>query len=257
LPLTGAHTLDITGGAPEMHPDFRWLVETAHQSGIREIIVRSNLTILVANKKYSDLPEFFAKHNVRVVSSLPYFSPDRTDRQRGNGVFDKSMAAMRMLNETGYGMPGSSLIFDLVYNPGGAFLPTDQLGLERAFRHHLLKDYQVHFHHLLALTNLPVSRFLEYLIASDNFEDYMDLLIRSFNPATIHGLMCRNTISIAWDGTIYDCDFNQMLKLQPIGKKFHLSNFDIQAWQSRDIALSGHCYGCTAGAGSSCQGATV
>ncbi len=249
-------TLDITGGAPEMHPDFRWFVSRAAETGVKEIMLRSNLTIIVANKKYNDLPGFFAANRVRVISSLPYFQRDRTDRQRGEGVFDKSIEALALLNAQGYGMPGKSLVLDLVYNPAGAFLPGPQAALEKEFRARLLDPYGIHFTRLLALTNLPISRFLEYLVATDNLDDYMQLLVSSFNPTAVHGVMCRNTVSVAWDGSLYDCDFNQMLRLRPEMCAGHVAGFDAVAWNQRTIALARHCFGCTAGAGSSCQGST-
>lgn len=249
------HTLDLTGGAPEMNPDFRWFVEEANKRGAKEIIVRSNLTIIRANKKYYDLPEFFKANNVRVVSSLPYYKRDKTDRQRGNGVFESSIEALQMLNEVGYGKAGSGLHLDLVYNPNGAFLPGDQALLEAEFKKNLMADFGIEFNSLFCITNIPISRFLDYLIASDNYEGYMEKLIDSFNPSAVGGVMCKNTISISWDGFMYDCDFNQMLDLKVTGSgNAHISEFDIDKLNQRDIIVSQHCYGCTAGAGSSCQG---
>lgn len=251
---SGATCLDITGGAPEMNPDFRWFVEEASNMGIADFIVRCNLTIILANKKYHDLPAFFAKHKVHVVSSLPYYKRDKTDKQRGEGVFEKSIEALRMLNEVGYGVDGSGLKLDLVYNPAGAFLPNNQSGLEQDYKKALLDEFGIKFNGLFAITNMPISRFLEYLIASDNYEDYMDLLVSSFNPAAVDGVMCRNTLSIGWDGYLYDCDFNQMLALKVAGDRQHISTFDLNDWLQRNIVVSQHCYGCTAGSGSSCQG---
>jgi radical SAM/Cys-rich protein len=258
LKQTDIHTLDLTGGAPEMNPDFRWFVEQAHQIGVKEIIVRSNLTIILANPKYHDLPEFFRKHNVRVCSSLPFYNADKTDRQRGEGVFDKSIEALQMLNAEGYGQESSGLILDLVYNPTGAFLPADQQILERDFKKELKAHYNIDFNNLFTITNIPISRFLDFLIESGNYEDYMEKLINAFNPAAVSGVMCRNTISVDWEGNMYDCDFNQMLGLKIYSKiKSHISQFDLSALEERDIMISQHCFGCTAGAGSSCQGATV
>jgi radical SAM/Cys-rich protein len=254
---SGAHTLDITGGAPEMNPDFRWFIEEARKTGVKEIIVRCNLTIILANKKYHDLPDFFAEHKIHVVSSLPFYSKDRTDKQRGDGVFDKSILALKMLNDRGYGKEGSGLILDLVYNPAGAFLPTNQIGLERDFKKSLRDDHAIIFNSLFAITNMPIARYLEYLIASGNYEDYMETLVNAYNPATIEGLMCRNTLSISWDGKLYDCDFNQMLNLPIAHHSKHISEVDMSALLDRNIAVSQHCFGCTAGSGSSCQGATV
>lgn len=251
---TEAHTLDLTGGAPEMNPNFRWFVEEASKAGIKDFIVRSNLTIIVANKKYYDLPEFFKKYNVHVVSSLPFYKREKTDKQRGTGVFDKSIKALKMLNAVGYGIKGGSLKLDLVYNPSGAFLPTNQEALEKDFKNALKKDFNIEFNSLFAITNLPISRFLDYLIASDNYEDYMYALVEAFNPAAVASVMCTNTISISWDGWLYDCDFNQMLNLKVASKVKHISEYQEDLLQNRNIIISQHCYGCTAGAGSSCQG---
>ena len=254
---TGAHTLDLTGGAPEMNPDFRWFVEEASTAGIKDFIVRSNLTILRANKKYYDLPEFFARHHVHVVSSMPHYTRNKTDRQRGDGVFDTSIKALQELNRVGYGKPGSSLRLDLVYNPSGAFLPGDQQAMERDFKKALKADFDIDFHHLFAITNLPISRFLDYLIASENYEDYMTALVEAFNPEAVRNVMCTNTLSVGWDGWLYDCDFNQMLGLRVESRVQHISDYDAATLQDRNIVTSQHCYGCTAGSGSSCQGAVT
>ncbi len=251
---TEAHTLDLTGGAPEMNPDFRWFVEEAAKIGIKDFIVRSNLTIIRANKKYYDLPEFFKKHNVHVVSSMPHWTRGKTDKQRGEGVFDKSIKALQELNSVGYGLPNSDLKLDLVYNPSGAFLPGDQMSLEKEFKKALLEDFGIKFHNLFAITNLPISRFLDYLIASENYEDYMYSLVEAYNPSAVANVMCRNTISVSWDGWLYDCDFNQMLGLKVASKVKHLKDYNEELLQNRQIIISQHCYGCTAGAGSSCQG---
>jgi len=248
------HTVDITGGAPEMNAHFRWFVEECTKLG-KQVINRCNLTIIRANKKYHDLPGFFKNHNVHVISSLPYFSKSRTDSQRGDGVFEDSIKALQMLNEVGYGIEGTGLKLDLVYNPSGAFLPADQMTLEAEFKRQLKKKFNIEFNHLFAITNLPIARFLDYLIESENYEEYMEKLVNAFNPSTILGLMCRNTISVSWDGYLYDCDFNQMLDLKVATKKSqHLTDFDFEALMKRDIVLNQHCYGCTAGAGSSCGG---
>lgn len=257
LRKTSVHTLDLTGGAPEMSPDFRWFVEQAAAIGVQDFIVRSNLTIILANKKYHDLPEFFKKHNVHVVSSLPFYSKERTDKQRGSGVFDKSIKALQMLNDLGYGKEGSDLKLDLVYNPAGAFLPGDQSGMEAEFKKRLAADFGVVFNDLFTITNLPISRFLEYLVVSENYEDYMEALIDAYNPAAVRGVMCRNTISVSYDGYLYDCDFNQILELKVNSKKQHISEFDMKDLEKRTIRISQHCFGCTAGAGSSCQGSTT
>lgn len=251
---TGAHTLDLTGGAPEMNPHFRWFVEEASKIGVKDFIVRSNLTIIRANKKYYDLPEFFKKHNVHVVSSMPHWTRGKTDKQRGDGVFDKSIKALQELNAVGYGMPGSDLRLDLVYNPSGAFLPGDQMAMEKDFKKALFDDFDIQFHNLFAITNLPISRFLDYLIASENYEDYMYSLVEAFNPGAVASVMCTNTISVSWDGWLYDCDFNQMLDLKVASKSQHISEYNEEDLSKRNIIISQHCYGCTAGAGSSCQG---
>ena len=251
---TEAHTLDLTGGAPEMNPNFRWFVEEAAKVGIKDFIVRSNLTIIRANKKYYDLPEFFKKHNVHIVSSMPHWTRGKTDKQRGNGVFDKSIKALQMLNEVGYGVKDSELKLDLVYNPSGAFLPGDQNALENDFKKALKSDFNIDFHHLFAITNLPISRFLDYLIASENYEDYMISLVEAYNPKAVANVMCTNTLSVSWDGWLYDCDFNQMLNLKVASKVKHISDYNEEILQNRNIITNQHCYGCTAGAGSSCQG---
>ncbi len=251
---TGAHTIDLTGGAPEMNPNFRWFVEEASKLGVKDFIVRSNLTIIRANKKFYDLPEFFAKHNIHVVSSMPHWTRGKTDKQRGDGVFDASIEALQALNKVGYGMPDSPLRLDLVYNPSGAFLPTNQEAMEKDFKKALLDDFNIHFHHLFAITNLPISRFLDYLIASENYEDYMYSLVEAFNPTAVANVMCTNTISVSWDGWLYDCDFNQMLNLKVASKIKHISEYNEEQLLDRNIIISQHCYGCTAGAGSSCQG---
>tara|TARA_R110002072_G_scaffold63882_3_gene158550 strand:+ start:1872 stop:2927 length:1056 start_codon:yes stop_codon:yes gene_type:complete len=248
-------TLDLTGGAPEMNPEFRWFVSEARKTSVKEIIVRSNLTIIRANKKYYDLPEFFRDNNIHVISSLPFYSKDKTDKQRGDGVFNKSIEALKMLNEVGYGIEGSGFIMDLVYNPNGAYLPADQSMLEADFKRELDKFFGIKFNQLFAITNIPISRFLDYLVASDNYEDYMDTLVSAFNPAAAKGVMCRNTVSVDYDGYMYDCDFNQMLDMKVAPKSSqHIKDFNLDKLNNRAIFVHQHCYGCTAGAGSSCQG---
>ncbi len=254
---TDIQTVDLTGGAPEMNPDFRWFVEELSKLG-KQVIVRCNLTIIVANPKYNDLPEFFKKHNINVVSSLPSFTARRTDAQRGEGVFEKSIKALKMLNEVGYGKEDSGLKLDLVYNPSGAFLPDDQEVLKAEYKRKLSSEYGIVFNDLFAITNLPVSRFLDYLLNSKNYEDYMNELANAFNPAAAMGVMCRNTVSISWDGYMYDCDFNQMLDLKfTNGTPDHVRDFNHQKIKNRNIIVNQHCYGCTAGAGSSCGGTTI
>ncbi len=251
-------TVDLTGGAPEMNPDFRFFVEAIKKANPQiKIIVRCNLTIIRANKKYYDLPEFFKMHNIEVVSSLPFYTADRTDKQRGDGVFEDSITALQMLNAVGYGMEDSGLTLNLVYNPAGAFLPPSQSVLEKEFKTALKKDFNISFNALFAITNLPISRYLDYLLQSGNYEKYMAKLIAAFNPVAASNVMCRNTLSIGWDGFIYDCDFNQMLELKVNCSSKHIAQFNSTKLQNRTIVVSQHCFGCTAGAGSSCGGAVV
>jgi radical SAM/Cys-rich protein len=246
--------VDLTGGAPELNPDFRWLVEQIKKLG-KHVIVRCNLTIILANKRFYDLPDFFKQHQVEVVSSLPSFTQDRTDRQRGDGVFEDSIKALQMLNQVGYGKEGSGLILNLVYNPAGAFLPPSQAALEKEYKMELSSRYDLVFNQLYAITNMPISRYLDYLLSSGNYSRYMDKLISAFNPASVQNLMCRNTLSVGWDGYLYDCDFNQMLdlKLSASGNQ-HISDFDFVILKNRNIVIKQHCFGCTAGEGSSCGG---
>ena len=254
LKKSSIKTVDLTGGAPELNPHFRWFVEELSKMG-KHIIVRCNLTIILANKRFHDLPEFFKKHQIEVVSSLPSFTQDRTDRQRGDGVFEDSIKALQMLNLIGYGKEGSGLLLNLVYNPAGAFLPPSQMALEKEYKSELASRFNIEFNQLYVITNMPISRYLDYLLSTNNYENYMAKLISAFNPAAVQNLMCRNTISVAWDGYLYDCDFNQMLdlKVSTNGSK-HLSEFNADSLHSRDIVLKQHCFGCTAGAGSSCAG---
>lgn len=249
----GLQIVDITGGAPEMNPGFRWFVEEIVKLG-RHVIVRCNLTIILSNKKYYDLPEFYKLHNIEVVSSLPFYTKDRTDRQRGDGVFESSINALQMLNDVGYGREGSSLILNLVYNPAGAFLPPSQHSLEKEYKLSLMNQYSIEFNNLFAITNLPISRFLDYLLQSGNYEKYMEKLVSSYNPVAAANVMCRNTISISWDGYLYDCDFNQMLDLKVACSSKHISQFNTGTLNNRNIIVGQHCYGCTAGSGSSCGG---
>ncbi len=255
--VSGAKIVDLTGGAPEMNPNFRWFVDEIRKLDVDKIIVRCNLTIIVANKKYKDLPDFFKQHRIEVVSSLPYFNASRTDAQRGEGVFEKSIKALKMLNEAGYGIDGSGLTLNLVYNPSGAFLPASQNALETEFKKRLKSSHDVEFNQLLTITNLPISRFLEYLLDSGNYENYMEKLIGAYNPVAASNVMCRNTISVGWDGYLYDCDFNQMLELKVSNPILHVSEFNLEKLSQRNIVINQHCFGCTAGAGSSCGGATT
>lgn len=249
-------TVDLTGGAPEMNPNFRWFVEELSKKG-KKVMVRCNLTIIVANKKYNDLPEFFKKHNVEVVSSLPCYTESNTDSQRGDGVFEQSIRALQMLNEVGYGKQNSELTLNLVFNPGGASLPPSQEALEIDYKKELKENFNIEFNHLFAITNLPISRFLQYLRVSNKYEEYMQTLVDAYNPMAAENVMCRNTISISWDGYLYDCDFNQILELKVAAKGQHLSDFNAEELKNRNIIVNQHCYGCTAGSGSSCGGTVV
>ncbi|MEK7713284.1 MAG: arsenosugar biosynthesis radical SAM (seleno)protein ArsS, partial [Deltaproteobacteria bacterium] len=247
-------TVDITGGAPEMNPNFIWFVEECVKLG-RHVMVRSNLTILT-EPGYEDVPGFFAENQVELIASLPYYMEQNTDSQRGKGVFQKSVAALKKLNALGYGIEGCGLILNLVFNPGGAFLPPSQKALEADYKREMQKRYGISFNNLFTITNLPVGRFLAYLNSSGNFEMYMGKLVASYNPSAATNVMCRNILSVGWDGTLYDCDFNQMLGLSVNhGAPSHLREFDISMLSKRQIVTGIHCYGCTAGAGSSCGGA--
>lgn len=249
-------TVDLTGGAPEMNPDFRWFVSEIAKLN-RHIVVRCNLTIILANKKYFDLPLFYKDHGVEVVSSLPFYNRGRTDRQRGDGVFDKSIKALQMLNETGYGIKENGLKLNLVYNPAGAFLPPNQHALEIEYKLALAEDFDIQFNNLFVITNLPISRYLDYLLSSGNYEQYMEKLVSAYNPSAARNVMCRNTISIGWDGYLYDCDFNQMLELKVNCTQQHISDFNTIQVVQREIIVGQHCYGCTAGSGSSCGGTVI
>ena len=250
---TDIPTLDITGGAPELNEVFRPLVEGAVRLG-RRGMDRCNLTVLLLPSQ-ADLGEFLARHRVEVVASLPYHRSGPTDAQRGEGVFLKSLEALRRLNALGYGRPESGLRLNLVTNPVGAFLPPRQEAIEAQFRRELERHHGVVFNHLYTITNMPISRFLEFLLQTGNYEGYMERLAQAFNPAAAEGVMCRNTLSVGWDGTLYDCDFNQMLELTTgFGAPSHLRDFDPALLHHRRIVTNNHCYGCTAGAGSSCGG---
>jgi radical SAM/Cys-rich protein len=246
-------TLDLTGGAPEMIPDFRYFVTEAKKLG-KHIIVRHNLTVMFEADQL-DLPEFFKENEVEVVSSLPYFIAAKTDAQRGTGVFDKSVEALKKLNSVGYGID-EKLQLNLVYNPVGAFLPPEQSAIEADFKRELKTRYDIVFNNLYAITNMPIARFLDWLRRTKNEESYMQKLVNAFNPNTIEGLMCRNQISVDWLGNLYDCDFNQMLEM-PVKSKQTIFNFDSKTLKNRTIATDNHCYGCTAGSGSSCGGTVV
>ena len=251
-----SRTVDITGGAPELNPHFDWLVEESRKLGCH-VIDRCNLTVFFEpGKEY--LPEFLARHEVEVIASLPCYSKENVDKQRGKGVFDKSIDALLWLNRLGYGHPGSGLDLNLVYNPVGPFLPPSQEELQADYKERLFEDFGIVFNKLFTITNMPISRFAAYLRSTRQYEAYMELLVNSFNPAAVEGLMCRNTLSIGWDGRIYDCDFNQMLDMAlPAdgGEGFLMvQNLVLEELEGRAIDTGSHCFGCTAGAGSSCSG---
>jgi radical SAM/Cys-rich protein len=256
--------LDITGGAPELHPDFDWLVTEATALG-RHVIARHNLTVQLdgnpvtgENKEY--LPAFYAKHRVEVISSLPYYQEFFTDSQRGKGVFGKSIEAMKRLNAQGYGREGSGLALNLIYNPVGPYLPAAQTALEADYKRELRDKFGVVFNSLFTITNMPINRFRLHLEKSGQYEAYMDKLLAAFNPAAAEGVMCRSLISVGYDGTLYDCDFNQMLEMHVVkggNRPATIFDFDFDALMRRRIRFGSHCLGCTAGAGSSCGGATA
>jgi radical SAM/Cys-rich protein len=251
-------TVDLTGGAPEMIPDFRYFIERVKKlQPSRHLIDRCNLTILL-EPSFEDLGEFFAANTIEIIASMPCYSPGNVDVQRGEGVFDGSIAALQLLNSLGYGID-PKLPLHLVYNPVGAFLPPSQDELEIDYKRELKKHFGIVFNKLYALANLPIGRFASYLRHNDKLAQYMDLLIQTFNPATIDGLMCRNTISVGWRGEVYDCDFNQQLEMRWSNgggsKPLFLWDIDPDLLEGREIMTGNHCFGCTAGAGSSCGGA--
>ncbi len=247
-------TIDLTGGAPEMNPYFKKLVIAAKKLNL-EVIDRCNLTIFF-EPGHETLPEFLKEHQVHVIASMPCYTKDNVDKQRGRGVFDKSIEGLKRLNSLGFGVDGTGLILDLVYNPGGAFLPGDQKKLENDYKRELKSFFNLEFNQLYTITNMPIKRFLDDLNRQGKYEDYMNLLVNNFNPHAADSVMCKTLISIGWDGQIYDCDFNQMLEMPANYKKTTLWDIDkLSDFQNKNIALGDHCYGCTAGAGSSCGGA--
>jgi radical SAM/Cys-rich protein len=251
LDRTSAHTVDITGGAPELNPDFRYLVEQCVARG-KHVIDRCNLTVLLL-PRFADLPQWLGERGVEVVCSLPHHRRPHTDAQRGDGTFDKSIEALRRLNAAGYGRGDPRRRLTLMSNPAGAYLPPSQASLEREWKAGLERHHGVRFDRLITLNNMPISRFLEWLVEGDRLHAYMEMLIARFNPAAVGGLMCRTTLSVAWDGTLHDCDFNQMLEIPaagPDGRPLHVRDFDPVAVAGRRIATGRHCFGCTAGAGS-------
>ncbi len=256
LARTDAPIVDLTGGAPEMNPNFRWLVDQVVSMG-RHVIDRSNLTILTVSG-YEDMPEFLASRRVEVVASLPYYQEKQTDAQRGEHVFERSIAALKRLNALGYGREGSGLALNLVFNPVGAFLPPKQAAIEADYKRELARRHGIVFNRLYAITNIPISRFLEFLISTGNYESYMKKLAGAFNDDAAQEVMCRTTISVGWDGRLYDCDFNQMLDVSVNhGLPAHIRDFDPARLAAREICTGNHCYACTAGAGSSCTGSVA
>ncbi len=248
------HTLDLTGGAPEMNPHFRYLVEQARLRNVK-VIDRCNLVILLEDG-YTNLAEFLANQQVEIVASLPCYLQDNVDKQRGKGTFTKSITALQQLNRLGYGLANNQLILNLVFNPQGASLPPPQQALEQAYKQHLSAEYGIVFNQLYALTNLPIQRFGSVLLNKGQFDDYINLLKTNFNSSALKNVMCRNTLSVDWQGFVYDCDFNQMLKL-PLGAKQPTHITELPELQGQTIATLQHCYGCTAGQGSSCTGSII
>ncbi len=249
-------TVDITGGAPELNPNFRRLVEQSVKLG-RHVIDRCNLTVLFETGM-ENLPEFLAAHQVEITASLPCYTEENVDKQRGHGAFEKSIRALQILNGIGYGMPGSALALNLVFNPIGAYMPGPQEQLEAEYHQHLRDEFGVEFHRLFTLTNMPISRFAEFLRNTGGYESYMELLASHWNANTVPDLMCRSLVSVGWDGKLYDCDFNQMLEIPAAGQAAQPTIWDLSSfadWEGRPIATARHCFGCTAGAGSSCKGA--
>ncbi len=254
--------LDLTGGAPELNPHFDYFVKEAKKLG-KNVMVRHNLTVTFdgnpqtkESKMY--LPGFFAENKIELISSLPYYQEFFTDKQRGKGVFNKSIESLKILNSKGYGKENSGLLLHLVYNPVGTFLPASQMSLELQFKKELNQKFGIEFNRLYTVTNMPIHRFAESLQRTEQYDDYMMKLFNAFNPAAAEGVMCRSMISVGYDGSLFDCDFNQMLNMQiENGKKLSIYDFDLEGLKKRDIIFESHCFGCTAGNGSSCGGATV
>lgn len=253
LDRTEAHTVDLTGGAPELNPQFEFLVEESVRRS-KHVIDRCNLTVLLT-RRHGHLPEWLAERGVEVVCSLPHYGAMNTDAQRGDGTFEKSIAALRRLNDVGYGQGDPKRRLTLMSNPAGAYLGGDQSRMERDWKRELDRRYGIQFDRLFVLNNMPISRYLEWLEESGNLEAYMERLLHAFNPGTVQGLMCRNTISISWDGFVYDCDFNQMLDMK-VERAMHIRDFNPRRFEEVPVRTARHCYGCTAGSGSSCGGAT-
>ncbi len=245
-------TLDVTGGSPEMNPDFRWLVQRARQQGL-QVMDRCNPTILV-EPGYEDCADFLAQQQVEVIASLPCYLEDNVDTQRGKGVFSASIEALQKLNELGYGLPGSGLTLNLVFNPQGNVLPPPQMQLEEVYRTFLNEHFSLQFNHLFTITNMPIQRFGAVLLAKGQFNDYMNLLKQAYQSANLDQVMCRSLLSVDWQGYVYDCDFNQMLGMPLSGRSMHLRQLLEQFPEAMPITVGDHCYGCTAGQGSSCTG---
>jgi len=258
LAATDIPTLDLTGGAPELHDDFDYLVESARRLG-RRVMDRCNLTVIFEPRK-DYLPEFFRRHQVELICSLPCYSQENVDKQRGKGTFDASLRALRRLNDIGYGQPDSGLVLNLVYNPVGPQLPPPQVTLEQDYKRILRRQFGIEFNRLFCLTNMPITRYAAHLKLRGEYDSYLKLLESNFNAGTVDHVMCRNLISIGWDGWIYDCDFNQMLDM-PIcdggGGRLHISSLTLDQLSRPSIAIGDHCYACTAGSGSSCGGALI
>ena len=249
-------TLDLTGGAPEMNPHFRYFVAEARKLDVH-VIDRCNLTILLANG-FKDIPDFLAENEVEVVASLPCYLEENADAQRGDGAFRKSIDALKLLNDRGYGQEGSGRMLTLVYNQVGPSLPPDQQQLEDQYREVLDREYGIQFNRLFTITNMPISRYLDFLMESGDYDTYMHKLIEAFNPAAAAGVMCRKTLSVGWDGRLFDCDFNQMLELPvSVQEQKHIRDFNAGLLAERSIVTGRHCFGCTAAAGSGCHGATA
>ncbi|HEY7163837.1 MAG TPA: arsenosugar biosynthesis radical SAM (seleno)protein ArsS [Candidatus Binatia bacterium] len=257
LGATQIPTVDITGGAPELNPNFDYLVSAATDLG-RHVMDRCNLTVIFERGK-DHLPKFFKTHRVELVGSLPCYSEANVDRQRGKGTFELSIRALQIFNGLGYGKPGSDLILNLVYNPVGPHLPPPQSKLEQDYRSELREKFGIEFNHLYCLANMPITRYETHLRLLDEYDSYVELLERNYNPATLEHVMCRNLISVGWEGSVYDCDFNQMLDIPlryPTGTPMHITSLELRD-VLREVSVGNHCYACTAGNGSSCSGSLV
>jgi len=246
-------TIDITGGAPEINPHLEWFLDNASPLK-RRLIVRSNLTLLL-DESYHNFIDIYVRNNVEIVTSLPHYKEGGTDKQRGKCAFTTIIEVIKKLNARGYGKENSGLVLNLVHNPTGFYLPGSQSALVHEYKSRLLDDHGVYFNDLFCITNMPVGRYLEHLQKTGNLADYMAELTAAFNPSATENVMCKNTLSVSYDGQLYDCDFNQMLAL-PIESHAHVNDFDMETISRRQIVLANHCYGCTAGSGSSCQGTT-